>query len=387
MMTRKQVVISLFGGFAGGVIAIILLFFLGRTIFTAQVNEHSLDDFDFQRVHYLTPHIPSPQESFINAAEIAVPAVVHIKTRFFERNYFYDFFSIFDFWGNPGVYEYPVTGAGSGVIIKPDGYIVTNFHVIERAEEIEVIMYDKRSYKAQLVGFDRETDLAVLKIDAKNLPYLKFGDSDKLRVGEWVLAVGNPFNLTSTVTAGIVSAKARNIHLQKGKSIESFIQTDAAINRGNSGGALVNLNGELVGINTAIASTTGVFAGYSFAIPSLIAQKVVEDIINYGTVQRVYLGISATEIDAQYAREHNLDQSTGLLITDVDPLSPAGRAGLEPGDVILAVNGERLIQSSRLLEVLHSRRPGDKIELSIKKYRGKNTTVTITLDRMPKNSR
>lgn len=381
-MRSKHIYISIISGFIGSIIGISLMILVSKMFLLNKADLNQPDTNEIQRVNYLIHQIPSAQENFINAADISVPAVVHIKTRFFERNYFYDFFSFFDFWGTPHIYEYPVNGAGSGVIVSSDGYIVTNFHVIDRAEEIEVITYDKRSFKARLIGFDRETDLAVLKIEGNNFQYLTFGDSDKLKVGEWVLAVGNPFNLTSTVTAGIVSAKARNIHLRSGKSIESFIQTDAAINRGNSGGALVNLNGELVGINTAIASTTGVFAGYSFAIPSLIAKKVVDDIIIHGKVQRVYLGISAVEINDQYAKEHNLNQSTGLLITEVDPLSSAGRAKLEPGDIILAINGEKLIQSSRMLEILNSRRPGDKIELTIKKRNGKTTNVSIVLDQL-----
>lgn len=383
-MQRKHFLISVISGLIGSFIGISLMILATKMFLPNKTDLPQSDNTEIQRVNFLIPQGSSVQESFIYAAEISVPAVVHIKTRFFERNYFFDFFSFFDFWGIPHIHEYPVSGAGSGVIISPDGYIVTNFHVIERAEEIEVVTYDKKSYKARLIGFDRETDLAVLKIDGKNLQYLTFGDSDKLKVGEWVLAVGNPFNLTSTVTAGIVSAKARNIHLRSGKFIESFIQTDAAINRGNSGGALVNLNGELVGINTAIASTTGVFAGYSFAIPSLIAKKVVDDIITYGKVQRVYLGISAVEINDQYAKEHNLNQSTGLLITEVDPFSAAGRAKLEPGDIILAINGEKIIQTSRMLEILYSRRPGDKIELTVKKRNGKTINVSIVLDQLKK---
>jgi serine protease Do len=244
-------------------------------------------------VQPINNYIPPNAPDFVNAAEETVNAVVHIKTKMTRKSEVYDFF--YDFFGQSpqNGYRQPVyTASGSGVIISGDGYIVTNNHVVDGANEIEVILNDKRSFSAELIGNDASTDLAVIKIEEEDLPYLQFGNSDNVKVGEWVLAVGNPFNLTSTVTAGIVSAKARNINILgrgNNSAIESFIQTDAAVNRGNSGGALVNTNGQLIGINAAIASNTGSYTGYAFAIPSNLAQKVVGDLIQFGEAQRGFL--------------------------------------------------------------------------------------------------
>lgn len=273
-------------------------------------------------------------------------------------------------------------GLGSGVIISPDGYIVTNNHVIDGAERLEVTLNDNRQFNATVVGADPNTDLALIKIDAKDLPVIPMGDSDALKVGEWVLAVGNPFGLTSTVTTGIVSAKARSISSAtngRPMGLESYIQTDAAVNPGNSGGALVNLNGELVGINTAIYSQTGSYAGYSFAIPTAIVTKVATDLKQYGTVQRAFLGITYSPLDAKSAKEKGLDGIVdGLYVESVNDRSTAMEAGLKKGDVITALNGNPTHNSAQLLEQVARMRPGDKVSITYVRD-GKTKTVTATL--------
>ena len=306
------------------------------------------------------------------AAEHSVQAVVHIKTEFKQKNSAWDSYFSGSFWeeffgmpyGNNN--DYPVQAAGSGVIIAPDGYIITNNHVVEDAEKITVTLNDKREFNATLVGTDAEADLALIKIEITQLPYLSFGNSDQVRIGEWVLAVGNPFNLTSTVTAGIVSAKARNLNIMDGGSnIESFIQTDAALNQGNSGGALVNVQGELIGINTAIASGTGYYTGYSFAIPSNIARKVANDLKTYGVVQRAYLGVSIMDITSQKAEELNLKSLDGVLVGVVDANGAAHQSGLEEEDVILAINDTKTNSASELREVLMQHSPGEMVKVKV----------------------
>ena len=306
------------------------------------------------------------------AAEHSIQAVVHIKTEFKQKNSAWDSYYNDSFWehffGIPygQSNEYPVQAAGSGVIIAPDGYIITNNHVVEDAEKITVTLNDKREFNATLVGTDAEADLALIKIEESKLPYLSFGNSDKVRIGEWVLAVGNPFNLTSTVTAGIVSAKARNLNIMDGSSnIESFIQTDAALNQGNSGGALVNVQGELVGINTAIASGTGYYTGYSFAIPSNIARKVASDLKTYGVVQRAYLGVSIMDITPQKAEELNLKSLDGVIVGLVDANGAAYQSGLEEEDVILAINDTKTNSASELREVLMQHSPGETVKVKV----------------------
>jgi Do/DeqQ family serine protease len=306
------------------------------------------------------------------AAEHSVQAVVHIKTEFKQKNSAWDSYYNDSFWehffGIPygQSNEYPVQAAGSGVIIASDGYIITNNHVVEDAEKITVTLNDKREFNATLVGTDAEADLALIKIEESQLPYLSFGNSDKVRIGEWVLAVGNPFNLTSTVTAGIVSAKARNLNIMDGSSnIESFIQTDAALNQGNSGGALVNVQGELVGINTAIASGTGYYTGYSFAIPSNIARKVASDLKTYGVVQRAYLGVSIMDITPQKAEELNLKSLDGVIVGLVDANGAAYQSGLEEEDVILAINDTKTNSASELREVLMQHSPGETVKVKV----------------------
>ncbi|MCP4521637.1 MAG: Do family serine endopeptidase [Cytophagales bacterium] len=339
--------------------------------------------------------------NFIASASIARPAVVHIKTyktvqQYQTPGYYQDFFR--DFFGNPyqqhnqpqqqqpqnNTKEKPA-GSGSGVIIRDDGYIVTNNHVVHQADKIEVVLDDKRRYEATLVGTDPTTDLAVLKIEETSLPKLTFGDSDELQVGEWVLAVGNPFDLTSTVTAGIVSAKARSINILRGKTnmaIESFIQTDAAVNPGNSGGALVDTKGKLVGINTAIATPTGTFAGYSFAVPSILVRKVVDDLIEYGQVQRALLGISIVDITAELAEEKGLKKVEGVYVADVREGGAASDAGLKSDDVILKINNTKVNSSSELQEIVGRNRPGDKVKITYLRDGKEKTTEAILKNKL-----
>ena len=311
------------------------------------------------------------ETDFTLAAELTVNAVVHVKVKsqvmqsrgFGSGDPFFEYFFGPQFrQQQPQIRE----GAGSGVIISSDGYIVTNNHVIDNSKEIEVVLNDKRTYTAKVVGADPNTDIALLKIEETNLPIVIFGNSDSLKVGEWVLAVGNPFNLTSTVTAGIVSAKARSINiLSAALKIESFIQTDAAVNPGNSGGALVNTRGELMGINTAIASQTGSFAGYSFAVPSSIVQKVVSDIRQFGVVQRAILGVEIGNITGELAKEKNIKLLDGAYVAKVVENSAAEKAGVKTGDVITNVNGVVVKSVAELQEQVGRYRPGDKITIDI----------------------
>ncbi len=275
--------------------------------------------------------------------------------------------------------QLPMMGSGSGVIINAKGYIVTNNHVIEQADEIEVTLHNNGTYKATVVGTDPSTDLALLKIDAEGLNTLSFVNSDDVEVGEWVLAIGNPFSLNSTVTAGIVSAKARNININREElAVESFIQTDAAINPGNSGGALVNLNGDLIGINTAIASNTGSYSGYGFAVPSNIVSKVVEDLLAYGKVQRGILGIRIQDMNGHLAQEKGIKLVPGVYVAEVNEGSAADEAGIKPGDIITAVNGKEVNSSPRLQELIAGFRPGDKVQIGLKRS-GSTREMAVTL--------
>lgn len=302
------------------------------------------------------------------SAEKSIHAVVHVKTQYMQNATSSSGNPLFDFFYGYQQYQVPVQSAGSGVIISEDGYIVTNNHVIDNSDYIEVVLNDKRSFPAKLIGRDETTDLALLKIDMKNLPYLMYGNSDNLKIGEWVLAVGNPFNLTSTVTAGIVSAKARNINiLSKQYAIESFIQTDAAVNPGNSGGALVNTSGELVGINTAIASKTGSYVGYSFAIPVNIVKKIISDILEFGEVQRAYMGVTIADIDSKAAEQLKLDKIEGVYINGLNQMGAADNAGIQAGDIILKIQDIAVNSVSEVLGQISKYRPGDKVTLTIKR--------------------
>lgn len=311
-------------------------------------------------------------ESFVDAAEKTVNTVVHIRTEIVSKgNSYYDFFgSLLEqlYGGQMQVPNNVSVGYGSGVVISPDGYIVTNNHVVEGASKIEVTFNDKHKRTATIIGNDPSTDLALIKVDAKDLEYLTFADSDQVRVGEWVLAVGNPFNLTSTVTAGIVSAKARNINiLGDGSTIESFIQTDAAINPGNSGGALVNMDGNLVGVNAAIASRTGSYEGYSFAIPSNIVKKVVEDFLQYGALQRAYIGVSIAEITEELAEAKGIEVTSGVYVIDVHENGGAKAAGIKKDDIILSINNITVNSNAQLIGVVGQYRPGDKVKVKLQR--------------------
>ncbi|HMR43452.1 MAG TPA: Do family serine endopeptidase, partial [Saprospiraceae bacterium] len=303
---------------------------------------------------------------FISAAEAVTPAVVNIKASQ-PGDYF---------WGGQGGYG---ASTGSGVIISPEGLIVTNRHVIEDGNKIEVTLSDKREFEAEIVGNDPSTDLALLKIKAKNLPSIKFGNSDNVRVGEWVLAVGNPFNLESTVTAGIVSAKGRNIDILEDQySIESFIQTDAAVNPGNSGGALVNTSGELIGINTAIITRSGRYEGYSFAVPSNLVQKIISDIQEFGEVQRAILGVNIEPVDNARAKELGLKNVEGVFISRVSPSGGADEGGLRAGDVIVNINNAKIRTMPELQEQIGRYRPGNIVTVQF--YRnGKLQETKVTL--------
>lgn len=316
-----------------------------------------------------------PPADFTTAAQIAMPAVVHIKVTSRSSSPWNRLFTP----DLPDEESFLSQNTGSGVIISPDGYIITSNHVIENASSITVILYDNRSFRASIVGTDPSTDLALLKINAEDLPYLEYGDSDQLKVGDWVLAVGNPFNLTSTVTAGIVSAKGRSLNLLRDRfRIESFIQTDAAVNPGNSGGALVNIEGKLVGINTAIASMTGTFSGYSFAVPVSIIKKVIEDLQKYGKVQRALLGVSISNVTPELQKEEDLAVSQGAYIQDVYGGSAAEEAGLRNGDVIVAIGGRPIHSAAELQEMIGRYRPGDKIQITF--YRkSERREVTVRL--------
>ncbi|RPE00902.1 PDZ domain-containing protein [Aureibaculum marinum] len=300
---------------------------------------------------------------FTKAAEETVHAVVHVKNVAVSRtNPIIEFFYGPDAGGSGGK---TTIGTGSGVIISPDGYIITNNHVIKGAKEIEITLNNQKSYPAKVIGAHPNSDIALVKIDATDLPFVSFANSDNVKVGEWVLAVGNPFNLTSTVTAGIVSAKARNINISGGKMIESFIQTDAAVNPGNSGGALVNVRGELVGINTAITSQTGSFVGYSFAVPSNIAKKVVEDLIEYGDVRTAYLGIQAVPLNGEIAKELDVNRTQGVLVSGLLENGGAKKAGIKENDIIIQMDQIAINKYADLQGFLSSKRPGDVVAVTV----------------------
>lgn len=316
--------------------------------------------------------------NFTTAAERCIDGVVHVKTKYEQNEGQIDPFFRY-FFGMPDMQAQPSQASGSGVIISNDGYIVTNNHVVENSTSIEVVLNDRRSFDAKLIGRDPATDLALLKIDAPDLTVIPFGNSNDIKVGEWVLAIGNPFNLTSTVTAGIVSAKARNINIinnAKG-SVESFIQTDAAVNPGNSGGALVNTEGQLIGINTAIASQTGNFAGYAFAVPVSIVQKVISDLMEYGTVQRALLGINIGDVTQEIADEAGLDKIKGVYVGRVGEKSSAEDAGIKEKDIILSVGGKKTNSVAELQEAVSQFRPGDKTSIEFI-HNGKTQTAEIT---------
>jgi len=319
------------------------------------------------------------QVDFTAAADKSLHAVVYIMSEFSKKSSVYDdYFNPNDFFSR--AYPNVIRASGSGVILSSDGYIVTNNHVVQEASKVTVTLNDKREYEATVVGTDPNTDLALLKIDETELPYLLFGNSNQVKVGEWVLAVGNPFNLTSTVTAGIVSAKARNINILGSQtSIESFIQTDAAVNPGNSGGALVNTKGELIGINAAIASRTGSYVGYSFAIPVSIVKKVVSDLKEYGVVKRAYIGVTIQNIDSKLSKELKQDEIKGVFIAGVIHGGAAEKAGIAPRSIVTKIDGTFVNSGSELLEIVGIHRPGDKITVTTEISDGKEKEYEVVL--------
>ena len=405
----KKFGLTLLTAFIGGAMA------LG----TYKVIENKYADnmsFEDRQKVYFTSNPSAPITSsagevdFTQAAAAVTPAVVYIRVTYSDKasgggdqDQLQQLFG--NMFGQRIRPEGPQMASGSGVIISPDGYIVTNNHVVENAEKITVATNDHRTFEAKVIGTDPNTDLALIKVDASNLPIVKLGNSDDAKVGEWVLAVGNPFNLTSTVTAGIVSAKGRNIGIigsednqnqnpfdrtsnqpseRTSKAIESFIQTDAAINPGNSGGALVNTRGELIGINSAIASQTGSYEGYGFAIPINLAKKVLNDIEKYGAVKRGYVGVSFRELNPDVAQELHIDNTTGLYVNTLVPGGGAEQAGIKAGDVIVKVENTPIYESSDLQERVGELQPGDKVHLTVMRDGAeKNFTVTLKADIAP----
>jgi Do/DeqQ family serine protease len=324
-------------------------------------------------INYSSTTINPTNIDFTLAAEKTIDAVVHVMNTTMSnqpRNLNEYFFG----GGQPRA----MVGTGSGVIISPDGYIITNNHVIENTTELEVTLNDNKTYKAELIGTDPSTDIALIKIEANSeLPFIPFGDSNQAKIGEWVLAVGNPFNLTSTVTAGIISAKSRDLNEYDGNS-QSFIQTDAAVNRGNSGGALVNTRGELIGINTAITSETGSYVGYSFAVPSNNARKVIEDILEFGNVQRGILGITGGSLNSEIADRLGVEETEGVYVNGIEKGSGADKGGIENGDIIKEIDGLKITKFSDLVGYLGSKRPNDIVNVTLLRS-GSRKTIPVTL--------
>ena len=365
-MNGKKIFGTIMIAIVGGLIAIFTYtLFIEKPVDPVLVGKN---DSQLVRFAHLPQDFEAAEFDFTFAAENTVHGVVHVMTvterSSASRNPLYEFFYGDRYRSDPE----PMLGYGSGVIISEDGFIVTNNHVIEGSDEIEVTLNDKRVFKAEVVGRDPSTDIALIKIKAKNLPYIKYGDSDELKLGQWVLAVGNPFNLTSTVTAGIISAKGRNLGLLPDEyRIESFIQTDAALNRGNSGGALVTLKGEFVGLTSAIISPTGGYAGNSFAVPVNIVKKIVADLEEFGEVQRAILGVTIIDVNADLAEEKKLDKIEGVYINGVREEGAANEAGIKTGDVVLSINDVKVNSVSELQEQISKYRPKDKVNVVIKR--------------------
>lgn len=385
----KKILTGLLIALAGGFLAIILYVKLvGVPERQVMIRESS----PIQLTNRAMPDSPQVQlPDLTKAAEKSVHAVVHIQVKMMEKeedggdNQLFDFFFGPNGPGGSGQRRFRqqqpqyAMASGSGVIISPDGYIVTNNHVVDEAVNVQVILNNNRQYKAKVIGRDPNTDIALVKVDAKDLPYLVWGNSDALKLGEWVLAVGNPFTLNSTVTAGIVSAKSRGLGIVSGQMpLESFIQTDAAVNPGNSGGALVNTNGDLVGINTAIASQTGSYSGYSFAIPATIARKVVDDIKKYGEVQRALLGVKMQTVNDSIAKAQKLDKMEGAFVESTTEDGAARQAGIKKGDIIVSINGNSVNNSSELQEQIAKYSPGNEVTVGyIRDGQLKQTKVAL----------
>jgi len=374
MISKRQFFLGLLASsFLGGLIVLVGVSLLdagednSASRVASQPMTTALDEIDRTEKTYIVPE----GINFVKASRAIVPAVVHITNRSRVKNKSKRWTRLF---GERRMRQ----STGSGVLISADGYIATNYHVVEEADELEVRLDDNRRVEATLVGIDPDTDLALIKIETRGvLPFVDFGDSDQVEIGEWVLAVGNPFDLNNTVTAGIVSAKARNINLISGRQnqygIESFIQTDAVVNRGNSGGALVNLDGELIGINTAIATNTGTFNGYSFAVPSILVKKVMDDLLEFGEVQRGLLGVQIRDADGQFT-----DELSGVFISGVSRGGAADEAGLKSEDVIVGIDDRDVRTTSELQEFVARKRPGDQIKVKFKRD-GDTKEVALTL--------
>ena len=357
-----------------------ITFFIFNSLFTIKENnyevsyeneiipQYSLNKISNQR--NITSSSSLPDLTF--AASKSIDAVVHVKnTSIVEDN---DSWALQFFYGDDSRKK---VGTGSGVIISPDGYIVTNYHVIENSSEVIVTTNDNKEYEAVIIGFDEIYDIAVLKIDSdKSLNYIFFGDSDSTLIGEWVLAVGNPYNLNSTVTAGIISSKSRDLNEYDQKN-QSFIQTDAAVNFGNSGGALVNIEGELIGINTLIQSMTGGYVGYSFAVPSNTVRKIFEDLLEYGDVQKGLLGVRGVALNSPYSRQLNISETEGFYIDEIEVGFGADSAGLKRGDIIKSIDGFKINRFSDLSGYLSSKRPGDKVEVNYVRDNKSKTTIVV----------
>ena len=337
-------------------------------------KEVMLENFKKTRNNDLT-YLNTQTPDFVEIAKKSINTVVHVKSASSNSSDF----SIEDFlFGR--AQKRPQMGSGSGVIISSDGYIITNHHVIENAEDIQITTNDNQSYEAKIIGSDEQNDIALLKIESsEELPYAVFGDSDSTQIGEWVLAVGNPFNLTSTVTAGIISAKSRSLD-PTGRTTQSYIQTDAAVNPGNSGGALINDKGELIGINTAIQTQTGSYVGYSFAVPSNIAKKVIEDILEYGMVQYGFLGVTGTSLNSARAKELDVSDTEGFYINGIDKESGAKSAGIKIGDIIKDIDGIKISKFSDLKGYLNTKRPNDIVNINLKRD-NESRKVSVQLNR------
>ncbi|OOG76152.1 S1C family serine protease [Algoriphagus sp. A40] len=388
-MSKKQFFLGLLlAAFLGGVVALAGVSFLIQPQNAGNFDEKQQTSF----VNLLSGKDFTVPDgiNFVASAQVVTPAVVHVKSQVSytprsERDPVEEFFGFPDPRerqdGQGG--EMPIS-SGSGVIISSDGYIVTNNHVVEGATKIDISLENNKRYEATVIGTDPTTDLALLKIEASNLPFVKFGDSDETKIGEWVLAVGNPFDLNSTVTAGIISAKARNIGILRGVEnnlqIESFLQTDAVVNPGNSGGALVNLAGELIGINTAIATRTGTFSGYSFAVPSTLVKKVMDDLMNHGAVQRGLLGVQIQNVSPELADylDKTFPVEQGVYVGGVNENSAGKEAGLKEGDIIIGIDGKTVNNVANLQELVARRRPGDKIDVEYIRD-GKTSKTSATL--------
>lgn len=385
LLILALVISSVIGGITAHLVTMKSISQVAQEITSGHTDEVLCDNLNDIPAHF-TSYQKESYPDLTYAAENAVKAVVNIEVIQMVSGKSYGD-SFFEFFGIPQEYghnsERRTRSGGSGVIISPDGYIVTNHHVVENASELKVKLNDGRTFDAEIVGTYPTTEIALIKIDAKSLPTLVFGSSDALRLGEWVLAIGSPFDLQSTITAGIVSAKARDLKAISNQSrIESFIQTDAAVNPGNSGGALVNTKGELVGINTLIKSQTGSYIGYSFAVPSSIAQKITADLKEFGVVQRAMLGIQYQEINdvfiEQFGEEYNIGELGGIYIVAVEEGSAAEDAGIKSGDILLSINDLKINSSSTLLETIARYRPNDKVKISIKREnKVKHFNVTL----------